>query len=122
MKKITIVIISCFVLLLADNINAINVDKLIAYPVPFNPRRHGTMKVRFSYQTSSTGLVVKMNIYDINGDKVKYKKSSVLPIQWNGHNDMGNLVKPGFYIIKVDVEDPATGQQGKKTLRVLVNY
>ena len=65
---------------------------------------------------------VKLDIFDINGDRVISKNLSSLPAKWNGRNSRGIRVKPGLYIIKVVVENTAEATYGKKIIRILVNY
>jgi flagellar hook assembly protein FlgD len=59
------------------------------------------------------------SVYDINGDLVRTLKGSSGDVYWNGRNGAGRLVKPGLYIIKVEIEG-SDGNYGKKMLRIIV--
>jgi len=94
---------------------------VVAYPVPFNPRSN---VLTIGYPSSHSGVTsynVKVEIFDINGDRVAEKKRSLLPLKWNGRNSGGRMVKPGMYILKVTLENDE-GDYGKKIIRILVDY
>ena len=124
-KTILSLCITLSLIITADSILAFSINQIIAYPVPFNPKK-GDRLLYIGYRGKTTvtpgTLKVKVDIYDINGDKVKHKTTNQTPVKWNGYNDKGNLVKPGLYIIKIDIEDLDTGQQRKKIIRILINY
>ena len=126
-KEIVILVFTVVILFVSDALFAIDADKIIAYPVPFNPRRgERTLKIGLGQPEPTGGLFrLKVEIFDVNGDLV-FKRTyyNDLPAIWNGHNSKGNLVKPGFYIMKIDLENTATDDhsQGKKIIRILINY
>jgi hypothetical protein len=125
MKKNSAIILLCAVIIAAsDMLMALDTGRLIAYPVPYNPKR-GARVLTFGFGDAVgeiSNLHVKVEIFDINGDLVFKRSYGSLPAVWNGYNARGNLVKPGLYIVKIDVEDTMTHSQGKKIIRVLVNY
>lgn len=100
---------------------AVEMDKIAAYPVPFNPKKQN--RITIGYPSGVTGPAVyniKIEIYDINGDRVASRSGSQFPLYWNGRNDSGRYVRPGMYIIKVVAENDS--EYGKKNIRILVNY
>jgi hypothetical protein len=94
---------------------------IIAYPVPYNPDR-GVMQIADKSGTLTGVTKVEVTIFDINGDQVF---SRIYPglsgATWTGRNSSGSKVRPGFYMVKVEVEDVG-GFRGSKTIRILVNY
>ncbi len=123
MKYTAIVIIVFF--LAWGNIYALNTKSIIAYPVPFNPRKGSIKYITIGNPPSVPPLAVDritIEVYDINGDPVTRKVFSSSEARWNGRNDKGKLVMPGLYIIKVTAENSMTGDFGRKLIRVLINY
>jgi len=110
------VIIILMVGLFAQSLYAYDMKNIYAYPVPFNPNKHNIINISNPLNDS-----LKMTVYDINGDLVIEKSSSANPVIWNGRNGSGRLVKPGLYIIKVEIEN-SSGDYGKKIIRILVDY
>ncbi len=100
---------------------AIDMDKIVAYPVPFNPKKT-VLKIDNPSSPGASTHTIHVEIFDINGDLVTRKNSSSLPVIWNGRNNSGRYVRPGMYIIKVEAENSTTGDYGKKNIRILVNY
>jgi len=113
-NKITFIVILAF----SQASYAYDMKNIVAYPVPFNPLNKiltiGTPGV-------SEPHIVKIEIYDVNGDTVIQKSGSGIPFLWNGRNSSGRFVKPGFYMIKIEFDDE-TGDYGKKMIRILVDY
>jgi len=106
-------------LALTQSLYAFDIKDIAAYPVPFNPQ-----KKILTVDTPGSSLGshnVTITIYDINGDLVTKKTFSTFPVKWNGRNGSGKLVKPGLYILKVEVDDD-DGTYGKKIIRILVDY
>lgn len=100
---------------------ALNANNIIAYPVPFYPRIQ-TMKIGYDPAVAADAVdQIKIEIFDINGDLVLERTMSVLPYIWNGRNGSGRMVGAGMYIVKVTVENTATGEHGVKIIRILVN-
>jgi hypothetical protein len=104
------------VILLSKAMYAYDMKNVYAYPVPFNPVKHNTIKIN-----NPSGDSLKMTVYDVNGDIVTEKSGSGTVFHWNGRNNSGRLVKPGLYIIKVEIEN-SSGDYGKKIIRILVDY
>ncbi|MGQ9844166.1 MAG: FlgD immunoglobulin-like domain containing protein, partial [Spirochaetota bacterium] len=98
---------------IGHNSYAIDLNQVYAYPVPFISRTHGILTIKVSDAQS-----VKCTIYDINGDTVKLL-SGTTDIKWNGRNDMGKVVAPGMYIIKIELER-TDGEYKKKIIRILI--
>lgn len=125
MKKFKIpVIIILLLYLSAAALSALDTKNIIAYPVPFNPKK-GIIRIGTTDGTL-TGYSVKAEIYDINGDIVRTisgtPSGTPAVLVWNGRNENGNYVKPGMYIIKITAENTADGDYGKKIIRILVDY
>ncbi|MCP4137697.1 MAG: T9SS type A sorting domain-containing protein [bacterium] len=123
-KQVTVIV---FMVLAGVNAAfALTATNIVAYPVPFNPNKIKFITIGEPGATAEFSLRVDINIYDINGDKVFSRTYSKLPVQWNGRNSSGSLVKPGMYIIKVKIEDEnESGDYGdfrSKLIRILVNY
>ena len=101
-------------------------NEIIAYPVPFNPKKNTlTIGTKVS-GTPLTGYSVDVSIYDINGDLIIKKSTFGQNIKWNGRNKSGRIVKPGLYILKVEIEKDDTGSDKsdfvKKIIRILIDY
>lgn len=109
-----------FIFILCNTLYAIEMDKIAAYPVPFNPKKHNKIRVDDPSGTVTNTYNIKIEIFDINGDFVAKRTGAQFPVYWNGRNDSGRYVKPGMYIIKVTAENDT--EYGKKTIRILVNY
>jgi hypothetical protein len=107
----------CFCLLTTD-VFPLDTGSIKAYPVPFNPNKHDSLKIDgFPANTNK----IKIVIMDINGDSVFTREySSSAAIIWNGRNGNGKMAKPGLYIIKLTLET-TTGDYGKKIIRILIN-
>lgn len=104
------IIVFCF---MNQNSYSINLSDVYAFPVPFIPHIHKFLTIKISDATHA-----KCSIYDINGDVVK-KLSGTANIIWNGRNDDGEIVAPGLYIIKIELEGIG-GEYKKKIIRILV--
>ncbi len=113
-----ILLFCIFYICLTTKVFPLDVGNIIAYPVPFNPNIHNNLSFK---DIPLTALKIKIEIFDINGDSVFSREySSSSNVLWNGRNSNGKIVKPGLYIIKITLET-ATGDYGKKIIRVLVN-
>jgi flagellar hook assembly protein FlgD len=124
LKKIILI----FMLILCCNtLYAITAKDIIAYPVPFNPNNNNqTLTIgQKSGVIWGSGYSVNVSIYDINGDLI-IKKTGSGNIMWNGRNKSGRIVKPGLYILKVEVEKDGTNvtqsEYVKKIIRILIDY
>lgn len=101
----------------------VDMSKIHAYPVPYNPKKNGAPKTITFTGFSNAACSVKMEVFDINGDPVVTRTfSSAANVRWNARNISGKLVSPGMYIVKLSVEDDGTGDFGKKIIRVLIAY
>ncbi|MDY6992880.1 MAG: FlgD immunoglobulin-like domain containing protein [Pseudomonadota bacterium] len=80
--------------------DAINLDH--NYPNPFNP----STNISFSLPAEAE---IKLNIYNIKGQKVKTLSNSVYPqgnhnVMWNGRDDNGQPVGSGVYFYRLQVD------------------
>ncbi|MBN2402855.1 MAG: T9SS type A sorting domain-containing protein [Spirochaetes bacterium] len=118
-KKALCLFLFCIcIICLTTSIFPFDAGSVIAYPVPFNPNIHGTLRIDIPAGIDKE----KIEIFDINGDSVFTREySSLTTIMWNGRNKDGKLVNPGLYIIKITLENTSTGQYGRKIIRILVN-
>jgi len=87
--------------------------QVIAYPVPFKPSVHSKLTI-----DNPSADPILITVYDINGDLVRTIKSAG-NATWNGRNGSGRVVKPGFYILKVEIKGN-DGNYGKKMIRIIV--
>lgn len=101
---------------------SLNADKIVAWPVPFNPNRHVlTIDYAPEFQKDVPAPdKIHLAIFDINGDKVFENSYSSLPIYWYGRNMRGNVVQPGLYIIRLIVEQSSLGTFQRRTIRVVI--
>jgi len=68
--------------------------KPIAYPNPFRPELHNTMKIDYISENSS------VYIFDSSGKRVRFFKGADLQggvAVWDGRNESGKFVAPGLY-------------------------
>ena len=126
MQRIQIITGFLLLFILSGRIaSALNTKDLVAYPVPFNPKKGTVQYITIGNDPNKAPLSIdkfKIEVYDINGDKVCTRHYNSATAIWNGRNDNGVLVKPGMYIIKATVENTATGEFGRKIIRILINY
>ena len=114
MKKTTIALLLLFLSL--QLLHGFDIKNVAAYPVPFDPRK-GVMKIDDPGDPFAASDNVKVTVFDINGDVVRVVSGTI----WNGRRSNGEYVKPGLYILKVEINDNAGGYW-KKLIRVLVKY
>ena len=72
------------------------------YPNPFNP------ETVIEYYLPESNFI-KLNVYNIEGKKVKtlyhgYSQSGYHQINWNGNNDKGNSLSSGVYILNLEYD------------------
>jgi len=112
-------------LVYCNSLYGLTANDIIAYPVPFNPKERTLTIGTKALGAPITGYSVNASIYDINGDLI-IKKSGSGNIKWNGRNKSGRIVKPGLYILKVEIEQDSTGSNKsefvKKIIRILIDY
>jgi flagellar hook assembly protein FlgD len=122
--KLKKIIFITLLLVCCNPLYALTANDIIAYPVPFNPNKN-TLTIGTQAAGDLSGYSVKASIYDINGDLI-IEKSGSGNIKWNGRNKSGRVVKPGLYILKVEIEkdDPAADKSEfvKKIIRILIDY
>jgi hypothetical protein len=122
MKKQGAIIAIIFVLFIANALFSLNVERIVAWPVPFNPSRH-MLTIDYApdaVRDSPAPDRIQMTVYDINGDKVFEGTYSSLPIAWNGRNASGNTVHPGMYIVRLVVEQVSQGSLARRVIRIVV--
>jgi len=112
---IRVISLSFLFLFISQYSYGLDLTRVYAYPVPFIPSKHTYITIQIKYSGAS---FARCTVYDINGDKVKELAGSN-DIIWNGRNDMGNLVSPGMYIVKIELE-AENGEYKKKIIRILV--
>ncbi len=122
--------VTMFVFILISSIYAVDIKSVVAYPVPFNPQNE---KLSIGYPQSyanvfsaeiKSEIKSRVTVFDINGDVVTVINGSAsgkVACKWNGRRSNGEYVKPGLYLLKVEISDNEGGYW-KKTLRVLVKY
>lgn len=87
----------------------VNISGVINYPNPFRDWTYFT----FQHNQFGNDLKVEINIFNINGQLVKiigpenvYSSGYYIsPIYWDGDDDRGNKLNPGFYFYKLKVEN-----------------
>lgn len=118
-KLLSVIAVLIFCVITIVPLKAYNMKEVIAYPVPFNPKK---TILNIGETAPVAGYIIRAEIFDINGDRVCEKSGSNMQLIWNGRDDSGRYVKPGLYIVKVTVENSSTGDYGKKIIRILVDY
>ncbi|MCK4313109.1 MAG: T9SS type A sorting domain-containing protein [Candidatus Cloacimonetes bacterium] len=87
-----------------NEVQSINNILLYNYPNPFNP----TTTIQFSNEQNQQNEQLKIEIYNIKGQKVKTLES----ITWNGTDDNNEPVSSGiyFYQLRIDGNSKATNR------------
>jgi len=88
-----------------------NLDSVIIYPNPYNPKRHPTGVI-----IDNLTKVANIKIYTIVGELVReidYTTEKGI-ITWDGKNDAGRNVASGVYLVFID------SPEGKKTVKIAV--
>jgi flagellar hook assembly protein FlgD len=114
------------IILFSQQLYAVDIKNVVAYPVPFDPHKN---KLTIGYPQSGGNFLAVENraevtVFDINGDIVTVinrSPSGKIACIWNGRKSNGEYVKPGLYLIKVEISS-TDGGYWKKVLRVLVKY
>lgn len=120
-KRITVIGVMLFVLI-SGQLFSLNAERIVAWPVPFNPARH-MLTVDYApgaVKDTPAPDRIQMTVFDINGDRVFEGAYSALPIYWNGRNTSGNTVHPGMYIIRLAVEQLSLGTLERRVIRIVV--
>ncbi len=120
MRKMKKIILPVILTIFAHTAYAYDMKNIAAYPVPFNPQKN-MLKIGLPAGVSEPHTSVRIEIFDINGDTVMTRSASSLPVIWNGRNTSGGFVKPGLYMVKIEIDDN-NGDYGKKVIRILVDY
>ncbi|MDA3899566.1 MAG: hypothetical protein PF637_03495 [Spirochaetes bacterium] len=111
----------CFTILLCSFSVSFAAPKgIIAYPVPYIPSRGSLTISDTESRYASTSVTIDIEIYDITGDKIFKKRYTSFPVRWKGYSSSGQRVSSGLYILKVSVEDLASGSITKNIIRFLV--
>jgi|GEM_PF-593314 len=118
----TAILRAAFVLLclLSSHLYADPIDGIILYPVPLDPGKQALTIADEGGRYSGKTLLVKLQIYDINGDLLFDRNYNSLPIYWKGFSTSGKSVTNGVYIIRLTIEELNTGTIEKKLFRILV--
>lgn len=124
MKKVMLTLFF-LIFLVSELLYAVDIKNVVAYPVPFDPHRN---KLTIGYPVAGGNFnseKVNAYVYDINGDTVTVISTTAGVAEraciWNGRRSNGEYVKPGLYLIKVEISN-SDGGYWKKVLRVLVKY
>jgi flagellar hook assembly protein FlgD len=124
MKKNSVFLLF-LIILFSQQLQAVDIKNVVAYPVPFDPHKN---KLTIGYPVAGGNFnseKVKAYIYDINGDTVTVISTTAGAAEraciWNGRRSNGEYAKPGLYLIKIEISD-SDGGYWKKVLRVLVKY
>jgi hypothetical protein len=116
MKKKVYIALAVFLLIQTFQLSA--AEKLIAYPVPFDP---ANTTLSLKYQPPRTVNPVQIEIFDVNGDRIFSRKyANIDDFHWKGFSDDGKKISNGLYIVKVRWEDALTGQIITDAVRVTV--
>ena len=96
--------------------NSLIIDKMYNTPNPF----YDETEFRFEHNQSFDVFDIKIDIYDIMGNKVtelNQKNSNggyaITPIVWNGTNSAGAKLPKGVYIYRTEI----TATDGRKTYK-----
>ncbi len=94
-------------------------------PNPFTPNGDGVndqLEVRFDVQRLLTPRAVLLEVYDLNGNRLRLIERSLnsggYSEQWDGRDDTGNLVPPGLYILRLSTEADDAGEARTKLISV----
>ncbi len=103
-------------------------NDIIVYPVPFNSDGQSVLKISYPNGVSSPVLdSLALTVFDIDGDEIVQKNYSVTtlaysnPVIWNGRNDLGNLVSPGEYTLKLVTENSQTGYYSRSFIDIIIH-
>nr|MDA3792313.1 S8 family serine peptidase [Elusimicrobiota bacterium] len=94
-----------------DGVVRIDEEKSIVYPNPFNPE---TTNALFIMPADTSENIQELNIYSLNGEKVRSYGSGGKNIAWDGKNDAGKFCSSGLYYYYIATS--AGSQKGKVTL------
>ena len=101
-------------------VTAAPINGIIVYPVPLNPGKQTLTIEDRGGGYSGKNVIVRVQVFDINGDLLFDRNYTSLPIYWKGYSTSGKSVSNGFYIIKLSIEELDTGTISKKKFRILV--
>ena len=94
-------------------------------PNPFTPNGDGindVMTVIFDVQRLLVPKAVNLEIYDLNGRRVRRTErqlsSGGYSHQWDGRNDAGQRVAPGLYILRISTEADEPGASPMRLISV----
>ena len=101
------------------------VANFVAEPNPFTPNGDGIndeLEVRFDVQRLLTPRAVLLEVYDLNGKRVRLLERSLnsggYSEMWDGKDDLGNAVLPGLYILSISTEADDAGEARTKIISV----
>ncbi len=99
---------------------ASSIDGIILYPVPLDPEKQTLTIEDRKKAYSGKSILVRVQVYDINGDLLFSRNYNSLPVYWKGYSTSGKKVSNGVYIVKLTVEDLESGATEKKMFRIIV--
>jgi len=101
------------------------VANFVAEPNPFTPNGDGIndeLDVRFDVQRLLTPRAILLEVYDLNGKRVRLLERSLnsggYSEAWDGKDDLGNAVLPGLYILSISTEADDAGEARTKIISV----
>ena len=101
------------------------IANFITTPNPFTPNGDGIndeLEVRFDVQRLLTPRAVSLEIYDLNGHRVRLVervlKSGGYSMAWDGRDDSGAVVGPGLYILRISTEADDAGEARTRLISV----
>jgi len=94
-------------------------------PNPFTPNGDGIndqLEVRFDIQRLLTPRAVLLEVYDLNGQRVRSIERSLnsggYSEQWDGKDEAGNIVPPGLYILRLSTKADDAGDARTRLISV----
>ena len=84
-------------------------DGIVVHPNPFNARR-GAAQIRIDLAKVQVAQPVHVGIFDLSGRRVRTlwdgerMTAGRHPLEWDGRDDIDQLVVPGLYLLRVEVE------------------
>ena len=101
------------------------VANFVAEPNPFTPNGDGVndeIEVRFDVQRLLTPRAVLMEVYDLNGNRIRiverFLSSGGYSEMWDGKDDLGRVVLPGLYILRISTQADDAGDARTKLISV----
>lgn len=101
-------------------VHAEPLDGVILYPVPLNTSTQTLTVEDRNRVYNGKSILVKLQVYDVNGDLLFDRNYNAFPIYWKGYSTSGKRASSGVYFIKLSVEELDSGTINKKIYRILI--